>query len=208
MLSNAADANGRLGQLPGFLVGDVKDVARQGFEACMKGQAVCVPGVLNRARHDRLARHAQMAGAPAGRHHGAPGAVRTWQPPATKREYDVVLYGASGFVGRQTVAYFARPAATRPAPPALGAGRAQRQQTARGERCLWGPIGPAWWWPTLKMSARWTRWRAARPVVLSTAGPVRALWQRAAGRLRAPRHPLCGHHRRNALGARHDRAAP
>lgn len=26
---------------------------------------------------------------------------------ATKREYDVVLYGASGFVGRQTVAYFA-----------------------------------------------------------------------------------------------------
>ena len=24
------------------------------------------------------------------------------------RKYDVVLYGASGFVGRQTVAYFAR----------------------------------------------------------------------------------------------------
>lgn len=49
MLSNAADANGRLGQLPGFLVGDVQDVARQGFEACMKGHAICVPGVLNRA---------------------------------------------------------------------------------------------------------------------------------------------------------------
>jgi short subunit dehydrogenase-like uncharacterized protein len=27
---------------------------------------------------------------------------------ATKRQYDVVLYGASGFVGRQTVAYFAQ----------------------------------------------------------------------------------------------------
>ena len=30
-----------------------------------------------------------------------------------KRQYDVVLYGATGFVGRQTVAYFARRAASR-----------------------------------------------------------------------------------------------
>ena len=49
MLTSARDANAKLGQLPGFLVGDVDDVARQGFEACMKGDVICVPGVVNRA---------------------------------------------------------------------------------------------------------------------------------------------------------------
>lgn len=48
MLHGARDANARLKQLPGFLVGDVDDVARQGFNACMKGDVVCVPGILNR----------------------------------------------------------------------------------------------------------------------------------------------------------------
>ncbi len=49
MLAGAQGANERLGQLPGFLIGDVDDVARQGFEACMKGEVICVPGVINRA---------------------------------------------------------------------------------------------------------------------------------------------------------------
>ena len=49
MLASARDANARLGQLPGFMIGDVDDVARQGFEACMKGDVICVPGVVNRA---------------------------------------------------------------------------------------------------------------------------------------------------------------
>ena len=49
MLTKASSANARLGQLPGFLIGDVDDVARQGFEACMKGDVICVPGVVNRA---------------------------------------------------------------------------------------------------------------------------------------------------------------
>ena len=49
MLRNAAQANQQLNRLPGFLVGDVDDVARQGFEACMKGDTICVPGVVNRA---------------------------------------------------------------------------------------------------------------------------------------------------------------
>jgi short-subunit dehydrogenase len=49
MLRSAADANARIGQLPGFLVGDVADVARLGFAACMKGDVICVPGVVNRA---------------------------------------------------------------------------------------------------------------------------------------------------------------
>lgn len=37
-----------------------------------------------------------------------PLADRFAQPPLADRPYDVVLYGASGFVGRQTVQYFAR----------------------------------------------------------------------------------------------------
>ncbi len=49
MLGKAANANSRLAELPGFLIGDVQDVARQGFEACMKGDVICVPGVVNRA---------------------------------------------------------------------------------------------------------------------------------------------------------------
>jgi len=49
MLTAARGANAKLGQLPGFLIGDVDDVARQGFDACMKGDAICVPGVVNRA---------------------------------------------------------------------------------------------------------------------------------------------------------------
>lgn len=48
MLTGARDANARLKQLPGFLIGDVDDVARQGFAACMKGDVICVPGILNR----------------------------------------------------------------------------------------------------------------------------------------------------------------
>ena len=49
MLGQAASANARLSELPAFLVGDVHDVARQGFEACMRGDVICVPGVVNRA---------------------------------------------------------------------------------------------------------------------------------------------------------------
>ncbi len=49
MLTQAAGANDKLGQLPGFLVSDVQDVADQAFAACMRGDAICVPGVLNQA---------------------------------------------------------------------------------------------------------------------------------------------------------------
>lgn len=48
MLSSATQANHQLSKLPGFLIGDVHDVARQGFEACMAGDVICVPGVVNR----------------------------------------------------------------------------------------------------------------------------------------------------------------
>ena len=49
MLSAARHANARISEIPDFLVGDVSDVARQGFEACMNGEVICVPGVINRA---------------------------------------------------------------------------------------------------------------------------------------------------------------
>ncbi len=49
MLTQAASANDKLHQLPGFLVGDVQQVADMGFAACMKGDAICVPGIVNQA---------------------------------------------------------------------------------------------------------------------------------------------------------------
>lgn len=49
MLSGAARANDQLNKLPGFLIGGVDEVAREGFEACMRGQVICVPGAVNRA---------------------------------------------------------------------------------------------------------------------------------------------------------------
>jgi short-subunit dehydrogenase len=38
-----------LSQLPGFLVGDVDEVAAEGYRACMNGDVIHVPGLLNRA---------------------------------------------------------------------------------------------------------------------------------------------------------------
>lgn len=49
MLSAAKDANAQLSQIPGFLIAEVGDVARQGYEACMRGDAICVPGIVNQA---------------------------------------------------------------------------------------------------------------------------------------------------------------
>lgn len=49
MLSGATQANQQLARLPGFLIGQVEDVARAGFEACMRGEVICVPGAINRA---------------------------------------------------------------------------------------------------------------------------------------------------------------
>lgn len=49
MLERATDANAQLSQIPAFLVGDVNAVARQAYQACMKGEVICVPGALNRA---------------------------------------------------------------------------------------------------------------------------------------------------------------
>jgi len=49
MLSAAKRANAKVRQIPDFLVGDVDNVAREAFEACMNGDVICVPGAINRA---------------------------------------------------------------------------------------------------------------------------------------------------------------
>ncbi len=47
MLDTAIAANAQVAQIPGLLIGDVQAVARDGFNACMKGEVICVPGVVN-----------------------------------------------------------------------------------------------------------------------------------------------------------------
>ena len=49
MLGRAARAHARLARLPAVLVGDVDAVAAEGYRACMAGEVVAVPGVLNLA---------------------------------------------------------------------------------------------------------------------------------------------------------------
>lgn len=49
MLAGAQQESEQLGKLPQFVVGNAADVADQGFNACMKGEVICVPGVLNLA---------------------------------------------------------------------------------------------------------------------------------------------------------------
>ena len=49
MLTGAAEANPKLSRLPKFMVGDVDEVAAEGYEACMNGEVIKVPGVLNLA---------------------------------------------------------------------------------------------------------------------------------------------------------------
>ena len=49
MLTSAAQGSAELNRLPGFLIGNAQDVAQQGFEACMRGEVIRVPGVVNQA---------------------------------------------------------------------------------------------------------------------------------------------------------------
>ncbi|HEV8689900.1 MAG TPA: SDR family NAD(P)-dependent oxidoreductase [Ideonella sp.] len=49
MLSGAQDANSALNRIPKLLVSQMEAVAELGFSACMRGDAIAVPGLLNRA---------------------------------------------------------------------------------------------------------------------------------------------------------------
>ena len=49
MLAGAQQESEQLGRLPQFVVGSAAAVADEGFDACMKDEVICVPGVLNLA---------------------------------------------------------------------------------------------------------------------------------------------------------------
>jgi len=49
MLSSATKANARLTKLPRFLIGEVDMVADEGYQACMQGVVIKIPGALNQA---------------------------------------------------------------------------------------------------------------------------------------------------------------
>jgi uncharacterized protein len=49
MLDGASGQNPRLKQLPGFVIGDVGEVAAEGYRACLAGEVISVPGLLNQA---------------------------------------------------------------------------------------------------------------------------------------------------------------
>ena len=49
LLSAAKQSSAQLDKLPGFLVGDVDVVAREGHAACLSGEVIRAPGVLNLA---------------------------------------------------------------------------------------------------------------------------------------------------------------
>jgi short-subunit dehydrogenase len=48
MLEGAQDEHSAARMLPGFVLSDVEDVARAGYEACMAGETIIVPGLPNR----------------------------------------------------------------------------------------------------------------------------------------------------------------
>ena len=48
MLDGAQDDHEGIRLVPGFLISDVEAVARDGYEACIAGRAVVVPGIANR----------------------------------------------------------------------------------------------------------------------------------------------------------------
>jgi short-subunit dehydrogenase len=49
LVTRAVEANDKLSQLPGFMVGDAAAVAAEGYRACLRGEVIRVPGVLNLA---------------------------------------------------------------------------------------------------------------------------------------------------------------
>ncbi len=49
MVSGARDGNPQLAQLPSMFIGEVGQVAREGYQACMDGAVIKVPGILNLA---------------------------------------------------------------------------------------------------------------------------------------------------------------
>jgi short-subunit dehydrogenase len=49
MVSGAQDRSQGLKKIPQFMIGEVQDVAAQGYQACIRGDTICVPGAVNLA---------------------------------------------------------------------------------------------------------------------------------------------------------------
>lgn len=49
MVAAVQQSSPELKKIPGFAIGDVDNVAQEGFEACLKGDVICVPGAVNLA---------------------------------------------------------------------------------------------------------------------------------------------------------------
>lgn len=49
MLTTAQQQDAQISKLPGFVIGSAEAVAAEGYEACMRGDVIRVPGVLNLA---------------------------------------------------------------------------------------------------------------------------------------------------------------
>lgn len=49
MVSRAAATNDKLDRLPAFMIGDAGEVAAEGYRACLRGEVIKVPGLLNLA---------------------------------------------------------------------------------------------------------------------------------------------------------------
>ncbi len=47
MMSKAKEKSQGLNKIPEFVIGDVEEVAAQGYKACLKGEVICVPGAVN-----------------------------------------------------------------------------------------------------------------------------------------------------------------
>ena len=118
---------------------------------------------------------------------------------AADRKYDLVLYGASGFTGRQTVEY-----CRQFAPSGLRwaiAGRNRAKLDSVNSAAVDVLVADA------RDDDALNRMAGQACVVATTAGPFSPLWHEAGRCLRAQSHSLLRHHGRDALGASPDRSA-
>ena len=123
------------------------------------------------------------------------------------REFDIVLFGATGFVGRLTARHLAAEADPRVRIALAGRSLTRLREVAadlgpaapRAGRCSWSTP------PTSRRSPTWPR-RAA--VVVTTVGPYVKYGVPAGGRVRRGRHPLLRPHRRGAVRAPQHRREP
>ena len=56
MIDHAAAGNAKLGQLPGFLIGDAAEVAADGYAACMRGEVDAARRDVGEGGSDRILR--------------------------------------------------------------------------------------------------------------------------------------------------------